>query len=177
MKAALLGAAAAVALRAGSPPAVPPQTVGANAASAAGRGHAGRDRTRRKGVPALGPGVSVRDSMAHERTGWAQLASPDGARLFVVSGRLAEGPRDARELEAVTRRYAGLARPLPARFSERSGKGASGPTRGFTLFNADPVAGSPAPLGSRPAADANGAAAQAGFEPARLARPGAAEGR
>lgn len=76
----------------------------------------------------------------------------------MVSTRLVDGPRDARELDAVRRRYADFARQIPDQFREWSGKGRFGPAYGFTLLNAEPVTGYPVKLGYRGAAAAEAAA-------------------
>lgn len=112
--------------------------------------YAGRDGTYRMPFPELGSRVYVRDTMVNPNAGWAEFASGDGATLFVVSVRLAAGPRDARELDAVRRRYADFARQLPDRFIEWNGKTRFGPAYGFTLLNADPISGYPVQLGYRP---------------------------
>ncbi len=108
-----------------------------------------RDGTYAMPYPALGPGVEMRETMVNERAGWTEFRSTDGAALYVVSTRLIEGPRDARELDTVRPRYADFARQLPERFREWSGKGRFGPSYGFTLINAEGVVGYPVKLGYR----------------------------
>jgi hypothetical protein len=120
--------------------------------------YTGRDGTYRMPFPPLGARVYVRDTMVNPNTGWAEFTSGEGAALFVVSMRLAEGPRDARELDAVQRRYADFARQLPEHFREWRGKGRFGPAYGFTLLNADPVTGYPVQLGYKPSAAVESAA-------------------
>jgi len=120
--------------------------------------YTGRDGTYAMPYPALGAGVEVRDTMVNERAGWAEFRSTEGAALYVVSARLAEGPRDARELDTVRRRYADFARQLPERFREWSGKGRFGPSYGFTLVNAEGVVGYPVKLGYRGTPDVQSAA-------------------
>jgi hypothetical protein len=117
-----------------------------------------RDGTYVMPYPALGVSVDMRETMVNERVGWVEFRSGDGAALYVVSTRLVEGPRDARELEAVRRRYADFSRQLPEQFREWSGKGRFGPAYGFTLFNAEPVTGYPVKLGYRGAATPESAA-------------------
>jgi hypothetical protein len=158
MRGALLAAAAAVGLLVAVPQALPQPAAGKGAATAADQRYTGRDRTYRMRVPELGAGVTVRDTMVNERTGWVEFASSEGAWLFVLSSRLVDGPRDARELESVKRRYADFARQLPGRFIEHSAQGPFGPTWGFTLLNADPVTGYPVNLGYRPSTDVHTAA-------------------
>ncbi len=157
MRAALLAAASAAALLVAAPLALP-QPAAKGGATAADQRYTGRDRTYRMRVPDLGAGATVRDTMVNERTGWAEFASSEGAWLFVVSSRLDEGPRDARALETVKRRYADFARQLPGHFTEHSAKGPFGPTWSFTLLNADPVTGYPVNLGYRPSTDVHTAA-------------------
>jgi hypothetical protein len=154
----VLAAAAMAALLLAASPATAQPPAAAGAANAADQRYTGRDGAYRMRRPDLGAGVTLRDTMVNERTGWAEFASRDGAWLFVVSNRLVDGPRDERELEAVKRRYADFSRQLPAHFSERSGKGPFGPTWGFTLLNADPVTGYPVNLGYRPSTEVNAAA-------------------
>jgi hypothetical protein len=131
--------------KAGKPAAQPPR-------------YTGRDGTYAMPYPALGAGVDVRDTMINERAGWAEFRSTDGAALYVVSTRLVEGPRDARELDAVRRRYADFSRQLPERFREWSGKGRFGPSYGFTLINAEGVVGYPVKLAYRGTPDVQSAA-------------------
>jgi hypothetical protein len=111
--------------------------------------YTGRDGTYAMPYPALGPGVAMRETLINERAGWAEFTSTDGAALYVVSTRLVEGPRDARELDAVRQRYADFARQLPERFREWSGRNRFGPSWGFTLINAEGVVGYPVKLGYR----------------------------
>jgi hypothetical protein len=121
--------------------------------------YAARDGTYRMPFPALGTPVYVRDTMVNEHTGWAEFTSRDGLSLYVVSMRLDSGPRDARELDAVKRRYADFSRQLGDRFRERAAPaGRFGPSYGFTLLNADPVTGYPVNIGYRPAASIESAA-------------------
>jgi hypothetical protein len=147
---ALGAAAAAVALCAGAAPEVTRITPDGPTPVRAER-YTGRDGTYRMPFPDLGPKVSVRDTMVNANAGWAEFTGGDGAALYVVSVRLGAGPRDARELDAVRRRYADFARQLPDRFTEWSGRTRFGPGYGFTLLNADPVQGYPVQLGYRPA--------------------------
>ena len=110
-----------------------------------------RDGTYRMAFAPLGQCVYVRDTMVNANVGWAELTSREGASLYVVSTRLTGGPRDARELDAVKRRYADFSRQLGDRFRERAAPaGRFGPSYGFTLVNADPVTGYPVNLGYRP---------------------------
>ena len=123
------------------------------------RHYTARDGTYRMPFPALGRTVYVRDTMVNANTGWTEFTSRDGASLYVVSMRLTTGPRDARELDAVRRRYADFSRQLPEHFRERAAPaGRFGPSYGFTLLNADPVTGYPVKLGYRPAAGVESAA-------------------
>ena len=108
-----------------------------------------RDGTYAMPFPALGAGLETRDTMINERAGWAEFRSADGGALYVVSTRLVDGPRDARELDAVRQRYADFVRQLPERFREWSGKGRFGPSYGFTMVNAEAVFGYPVKLGYR----------------------------
>jgi len=122
-----------------------------------------RDGTYRMPFPALGPRVYLKDTMVNPNTAWAEFSNRDGTALFVVSMRLVEGPRDARELESVRRRYADFSRQLPQHFSESTGTGRFGPTYGFTLLNAEAVTGYPLKLGYRPGAAVESAAAHRFF--------------
>ena len=110
-----------------------------------GAGAAAARRTRRATaptpcrIPRSARNVDVRDTMVNERAGWAEFRSPDGASLYVVSTRLVDGPRDARELDAVRRRYADFARQLPDQLPRVVGQGALRP--GVRLHAAERRAG------------------------------------
>jgi hypothetical protein len=125
--------------------------------------YTGRDGAYTMPFPDLGPRTAVRDTMVNPQTAWAEFAGGEGATLYVVSMRLAHGPRDARELDAVQRRYADFAGRLPEHFSSRTGKGRFGPTYGFVLLNAEAITGYPLKLGYRAAPGVDSAAAHRFF--------------
>ena len=109
-----------------------------------------RDGTFRMRFADLGRRVYFRDTMVNERVGWVEMTDQQGVSVFVVSHRLRDGPRDARELDAVRQRYADFSRQLPDRFVDGMVTGRFGRTYTFTLLNADAGTGYPVKLGYRP---------------------------
>jgi hypothetical protein len=109
-----------------------------------------RDGTFRMRFADLGRRVYFRDTMVNERVGWVEMTDQQGVSVFVVSHRLTDGPRDARELDVVRQRYADFSRQLPDRFVDGMTTGRFGRTYTFTLLNANPETGYPVKLGYRP---------------------------